>query len=127
MFEKLEIMLKRFEELTELIADPDIIADQAKWQKLVKEHSQMSDTIELYKKYLALQKNIEECKEIIDDGRDEEMSALAKEELVRANKEVEQTVRDLKVSMLPVDPNDDNNVIVEVRAGAGGEIGRAHV
>lgn len=123
MFEKLEIMLKRFKELTDLIADPDIIADQAKWQKLVKEHSQMSDTIDLYKKYLALQKNIEECKEIIDDGSDEEMSALAKEELVRANKEVEQTVRDLKVSMLPVDPNDDNNVIVEVRAGAGGEEG----
>ena len=123
MFEKLEIMLKRFEELTDMIADPDIIADQAKWQKLVKEHSQMSDTIELYKKYLALKKSIEECKEIIDDGSDEEMTALAKEELNDAHKQTEQVIRDLKVSMLPVDPNDDNNVIVEVRAGAGGEEG----
>ena len=60
MFEKLEWMLKRFEELTALISDPDVIADRDKWQQLVKEHSQMQGTIELYKKYLDLQKNIEE-------------------------------------------------------------------
>lgn len=123
MFEKLEWMMKRFEELTKLIADPEVIADQEKWQKLVKEHSQMEGTIELYKKYLAVQKNIEECKEIIDDGSDEEMTALAKEELHQAQKESEELVHELKVSLLPVDPNDDNNVIVEVRAGAGGEEG----
>jgi len=123
MFEKLELMLKKFEELTEQIADPEVIADQSRWQKLVKEHSQMSGTIELYKKYLALEDSVKECKEIIDEGVDEEMCALAKEELAQANKDIEQTVKDLKVSMLPVDPNDDNNVIVEVRAGAGGEEG----
>ncbi len=123
MFEKLEWMLKRFEELTALISDPDVIADRDKWQQLVKEHSQMQGTIELYKKYLDLQKNIEECKEIISDGSDEDMTQLAKEELHSAQKESENLVHELKVSLLPVDPNDDNNVIVEVRAGAGGEEG----
>lgn len=123
MFEKLEIMLKRFEELTDLIAAPEIIADQEQWQKLVKEHSQMTHTIELYKQYLAVQKNISECKDIIDDGSDSEMVALAKEELHQAQKDSEQLVQDLKISLLPVDPNDDNNVIVEVRAGAGGDEG----
>lgn len=123
MFEKLERMLKRFEELTALISDPDVIADRDKWQQLVKEHSQMQGTIELYKKYLELQKNIEECKEIISDGSDEDMTQLAKEELHSAQKESENLVHELKVSLLPVDPNDDNNVIVEVRAGAGGEEG----
>ena len=123
MFEKLEWMLKRFEELTALISDPDAIADRDKWQQLVKEHSQMQGTIELYKKYLDLQKNIEECKEIINDGSDEDMTQLAKEELHSAQKESENLVHELKVSLLPVDPNDDNNVIVEVRAGAGGEEG----
>ena len=123
MFEKLEWMLKRFEELTALISDPDVIADRDKWQQLVKEHSQMQGTIELYKKYLDLQKNIEECKEIINDGSDEDMTQLAKEELHSAQKESENLVHELKVSLLPVDPNDDNNVIVEVRAGAGGEEG----
>lgn len=123
MFEKLEWMLKRFEELTALISDPDVIADRDKWQQLVKEHSQMQGTIELYKKYLELQKNIEECKEIISDGSDEDMTQLAKEELHSAQKESEKLVHELKVSLLPVDPNDDNNVIVEVRAGAGGEEG----
>lgn len=123
MFEKLEWMLKRFEELTALISDPDVIADRDKWQQLVKEHSQMQGTIELYKKYLELQNNIEECKEIISDGSDEDMTQLAKEELHSAQKESENLVHELKVSLLPVDPNDDNNVIVEVRAGAGGEEG----
>ena len=123
MFEKLEWMLKRFEELTALISDPDVIADRDKWQQLVKEHSQMQGTIELYKKYLELQKNIEECKEIISEGSDEDMTQLAKEELHSAQKESENLVHELKVSLLPVDPNDDNNVIVEVRAGAGGEEG----
>lgn len=123
MFEKLEWMLKRFEELTAFISDPDVIADRDKWQQLVKEHSQMQGTIELYKKYLELQKNIEECKEIISDGSDEDMTQLAKEELHSAQKESENLVHELKVSLLPVDPNDDNNVIVEVRAGAGGEEG----
>ena len=123
MFEKLELMLKKFEELTELIANPEVIADQERWQKLVKEHSQMSGAIELYKKYLALQDSIKECKEIIDDGSDVEMMALAKEELNQAKKDEEQIIQDLKIALLPVDPNDDNNVIVEVRAGAGGEEG----
>ena len=99
MFEKLELMLKKFEELTELIADPEVIADQERWQKLVKEHSQMTPAIELYKKYLALQDSINECKEIIDDGSDADMTALAKDELNQAKKDEEQVVQDLKIEI----------------------------
>ncbi|MGN0771309.1 MAG: peptide chain release factor 1 [Christensenellales bacterium] len=121
MFERLKKMLERYEELTTLISDPAIIADQAKWQKLCKEHSDLTRPVELYKKYLALMAMIDECKEIIDDGSDKEMVALAKEELSQAHKEVEQLTGEIKIALLPVDPNDDKNVIIEVRAGAGGE------
>ena len=121
MFERLKKMLERFEELTQLISDPAIIADQARWQKLCKEHSDLTRPVELYKKYLALTATIEECKEIIDDGSDKEMVMLAKEELSQANKDVEALIGEIKIALLPVDPNDDKNVIIEVRAGAGGE------
>ena len=121
MFERLKKMLERFEELTQLISDPTIIADQARWQKLCKEHSDLTRPVELYKKYLALTATIEECTEIIDDGSDRDMVMLAKEELSQANKDVEALIGEIKIALLPVDPNDDKNVIIEVRAGAGGE------
>ena len=121
MFERLKKMLERFEELTQLISDPTIIADQARWQKLCKEHSDLTRPVELYKKYLALTATIEECKEIIDDGSDKDMVMLAKEELSQANKDVEALIGEIKIALLPVDPNDDKNVIVEIRGGAGGE------
>ena len=121
MFERLKKMLERFEELTQLISDPTIIADQARLQKLCKEHSDLTRPVELYKKYLALTATIEECKEIIDDGSDRDMVMLAKEELSQANKDVEALIGEIKIALLPVDPNDDKNVIIEVRAGAGGE------
>ncbi len=121
MFERLKLMLARYEELALLIGDPQVIADQARWQKLVKEHSDMEDAVNLYKQYLSVESNIKECLEIIDDNSDKEMVALAREELGGAHKDKERLIEELKIALLPIDPNDDKNVIVEVRAGAGGE------
>lgn len=121
MLERLEQMLKRFEELTQLVGDSDIISDQKKWQKLVKERASMEQAIELYRQYLALQQNITDCKEIIDDGQDKEMVVLAKEELSKDVKRREELIEEIKIALLPIDPNDDKNVIIEIRGGAGGE------
>lgn len=121
MFDKLEAMKKRFDELTEKISDPSVIADTANWQKLVKERSQLEETVALYAEYKAVENNIAECREIIDDGSDKEMVALAKEELAGAQKKKEDLTEQLKIALLPKDPDDDKNVIIEIRAGAGGD------
>ncbi len=121
MFEKLQKMLERFKELENLIGDSSVIADQERWQKLVKEHSGLEKPVSLYQEYLKVLSDIEECEEIINTYDDKEMVALAKDEHNFALKEKERLVSDLKVALLPVDPNDDKNVIVEVRPAAGGD------
>ena len=121
MFDKLEKMLARFKELEELIGDSNVIADQERWQKLVKEHSSMEKSISLYLQYKKIVSDIEECEEIISSGEDKEMTLLAKEEHSFAMKEKERLTDELKIALLPVDPNDDKNVIVEVRPAAGGD------
>lgn len=121
MFEKLEGMKKKFEELTEEISNPAVIADTAKWQKLVKERSAMEEPVALYETYTANEATISECREIIDDGSDKEMVALAKEELSVALKNRDEISEELKIALLPKDPDDDKNVIIEIRAGAGGD------
>lgn len=121
MFDKLENMKKRFDELTEKISDPSVIADTATWQKLVKERSGLEEPVNLYGEYQANETTISECREIIDDGSDKEMVALAKEELSSAQKKKEELTEQIKIALLPKDPDDDKNVIVEIRAGAGGD------
>ncbi len=121
MFDKLENMKKRFDELTEKISDPSVIADTATWQKLVKERSGLEEPVNLYGEYQANESTISECREIIDDGSDKEMVALAKEELSSAQKKKEELTEQIKIALLPKDPDDDKNVIVEIRAGAGGD------
>lgn len=121
MLERLKNMLIRFEQLTELIGNPEIIADQSKWKLLVKEHSSMQEAMELYNEYLTNERLLEECLEIINDNSDKDMVAFAREELTLAHKKKEELTQKLKVALLPVDPNDDKNVIVEIRAGAGGD------
>lgn len=121
MFEKLVNMKKRFDELTAKIADPAVIADTAAWQKLVKERSSLEEPVTLYGEYTANEDNIAECRSIIDDGSDKEMVALAKEELSAAQKKKEELTEQLKIALLPKDPDDDKNVIIEIRAGAGGD------
>lgn len=121
MFERLETMKSRYYELEKLIGDPAIIANQKEWQKLVKEHSSLEKAVVMYEKYLKNEESILECQEIIDDGSDKEMTALAKEELTANHKLRDDLITELKVALIPVDPNDDNNVIIEVRPAAGGD------
>lgn len=121
MFERLETMKSRYYELEKLIGDPNIIANQKEWQKLVKEHSSLEKAVLMYEKYQKNEESILECQEMIDDGSDKEMVALAKEELSANHKLRDELISELKVALIPVDPNDDNNVIIEVRPAAGGD------
>lgn len=121
MFEKLELMKKRYYELEELIGKAEIIADQERWQKLVKEHSSLESVVRLYEEYMKNEATIKECLEILDDGSDKDMVTLAKEELNFAQKEKERLNEEVKLALLPKDPNDDKNIIIEIRGCAGGD------
>ena len=120
MFDKLEHILKRYEELNTKISDPDVIKDNMTWRKYMKEHSDLTPIIESYIEYKKNEKEIEEAKEIMSSN-DADMKELAKmesEELTEKNEEIKETLKKL---LLPKDQNDDRNVIVEIRAGAGGD------
>lgn len=121
MFEKLLAMKARFEELTTLIGDPTVIADRTRWQKLVKEHSSLEPIVQKFEEYTAESAQAEECKQILAEESDTELLQLAKEELAEHATHLEELTEELKVMLLPKDPNDDKNVIVEIRAGTGGE------
>lgn len=121
MFERLETMKSRYYELEKLIGDPAVISNQKEWQKLVKEHSSLEKAVVMYEKYLKNEESILECQEMIDDVSDKEMATLAKEELSANYKLRDELISELKVALIPVDPNDDNNVIIEVRPAAGGD------
>ncbi|MCT4585585.1 MAG: peptide chain release factor 1 [Peptostreptococcaceae bacterium] len=121
MFEKLDFIEEKYKDLSEKIADPEIIADQAKWQKLIKEHAEVEPIVNKYREYKRVIDGIKESKEILELEDDEEMRELAKMELSELESEKPQIEDDLKLLLIPKDPNDAKNVIVEVRAGAGGD------
>jgi len=118
MFEKLETVEKRYEELTVKISDPEIIANNNEWRKLVKEHSSMEDVVLKYREYKQVQRNMEEAKEMMED---KEMKELAEEEYYSSKDRLVEIEEELKILLIPKDPNDDNDVICEIRGGAGGE------
>lgn len=120
MFEKLKLMKERFAYLTDEISKPEVIADRELWQKLVKEHSDLETVIEKYDEYLAAEKSFEEAKELLSSG-DDELKELAKAEFEEYKEKTERLTGELKILLLPKDPNDGKNVVIEVRAGAGGE------
>ena len=119
--EKLEGIRKKYDELTELIVKPEIIADNKEWTKLVKERSESEPVAETYDRLKSLDKEIAELKEMAADGSDRELAELAEAELAEKKAEKEKTEGELKILLLPVDPNDEKNVIIEIRAGAGGD------
>lgn len=119
--EKLEGIRKKYDELTELIVKPEIIADNKEWTKLVKERSEIEPVAETYDRLKSLDKEIAELKEMAADGSDRELAELAEAELAEKKTEKEKTEGELKILLLPVDPNDEKNVIIEIRAGAGGD------
>ena len=121
MFDRLEDLVRRYEEVMNLLAEPDVANDNARFRALMKEQSDLAPIVEAYKAYASHKQNIEDSLALLDEGTDEEMKELAKEELNESKAEVERLEQELKILLLPKDPNDDKNVIVEIRAGAGGE------
>ncbi len=118
MFEKLEAVEKRYDELTTQISDPAIIANNNEWRKLIKEHSSMEDVVVKYKEYKQIENNMNEAKEMMEDP---EMKELAEEEYYNSKEKLSKIEEELKLLLIPKDPNDDKSVICEIRGGAGGE------
>lgn len=118
MFEKLEAVEKRYEELTKLIADPEIIANQAEWQKLMKEHANIEDIVLKFREYKKVKGAMEEAEELMQDP---EMKELAEAEYYEAKESLPKIEEELKILLIPKDPDDDKNIMCEIRAGAGGE------
>lgn len=121
MFDKLAFIEDKFESLGHKISDPEVIADQKTWMKLSKEYAEITPIVEKYRLYKDALEGIEESKEIIADGDDPEFVEMAKMELSELEEQVELLAEELKILLLPKDPNDDSNIIVELRAGAGGD------
>ena len=121
MFDKLEDIVLRLEEVLNQLQEPDVANDQNRFRKLMKEQAELTPIVEAYKEYKTCKQNIEDSLELLNEESDEEMRELAKEELNESKARVEELENELKILLLPKDPNDDKNVIVEIRAGAGGD------
>lgn len=121
MFDRLEDILIHFEELLQELNNPSVVEDQVKFRRLMKEQTELSPVVDAYKEYKQAKQDVEDSLTILDEESDEEMRELAKEEMADAKRRIEEMERKLKILLLPRDPNDDKNVIVEIRAGAGGD------
>ena len=121
MFDKLGVLEEKFEDLNMRVSDPEIISDQSTWQKLMKEVSDLEPIVSKYREYKQTKEDMEAAKEILETSSDEEFRELAKMELSEKEADMENIQSELKILMLPKDPNDDKNVIVEIRGGAGGD------
>lgn len=121
MFDKLEDLLVRLEEILSELNEPGVANDPARFQKLMKEQSELQPIVDAYKEYKACQQTVEESLMMLDEESDEEMREMLKEELADAKSRIEELETKLKILLLPKDPNDSKNVIVEIRAGAGGD------
>ena len=121
MFEKLDGIVERYSEIMEQLNDPNVVNNQENFRKLMKEQSDLAPIVELYQQYKQAKKTIEESLSILDEESDEEMRELAKEELNEAKASIPEMEEKLKILLLPKDENDDKNVVVEIRGGAGGD------
>src|ERR1700735_4160879 len=121
MFERLDQIEARYEELTQGLLSPDIVNDSAKYQKTAKAHSEIALVVEKYREYKDLTRGIAESKAMLADEKDPEMRAYAQEELNQLEPRVGTIEEELKVLLLPKDPNDEKNIILEIRAGTGGD------
>ena len=118
MFDKLDAVEKRYEELTKMISDPEIIANQSEWQKLMKEHASIEDVALKYREYKKVKNDMDEAKEMMED---KELKELAEADYYANKEKLPKLEEELKVLLIPKDPDDDKNIICEIRAGAGGE------
>lgn len=121
MLDKLAGLEQRYDELEKMIADPEIIADTGKWQQLVKSHSELTDVVTVYREYKKVVEGVRDAREMLEDKLDPEMREMVEQELSDLTEKKESLENRLKVLLLPKDPNDDKNVLVEIRAGTGGE------
>ncbi|WP_455715398.1 peptide chain release factor 1 [Anaerosporobacter sp.] len=121
MFDKLEELVSRFQEIMDELNEPGVTNDQARFRKLMKDQADLAPIVDKFKEYKETKQGIEDSLHILDEESDEEMRELAKEELAECKSRVEEIENELKILLLPKDPNDDKNVIVEIRAGAGGD------
>ena len=121
MFDKLEDILRRYEDITMELNDPSVIADQERFRKLMKEQKALEPLIECYTRYKKCKETVEESLQMLEGESDPEMKEMLREELAEAKDRIPELEEELKILLLPKDPNDDKNVIVEIRAGVGGD------
>ena len=121
MFDRLEDLVKRLEEVMEELSEPDVVNDQTRFRNLMKEQNELTPIVEKYNEYKDAKQTIEDSVEMLEAENDEEMREMLKEELSDAKAAEARCEEELKILLLPKDPNDDKNVIVEIRAGAGGD------
>ncbi|WP_298585825.1 peptide chain release factor 1 [uncultured Selenomonas sp.] len=121
MLDKLHAVEEKYRELESLISDPAVLADMPKWQKLSREHAQLAPVVEKYREYKKVREGLAEAKAIFDDNPDADMRRLAEDEIAELRPRLETLERELPILLLPKDPNDAKNVIVEIRGGVGGE------
>ena len=121
MFDKLEDLELRYQEILNELSEPGVLDDQSRYRKLMKEQTDLGPIVEKYKEYKVAKKGIDDSLSLLEEESDEEMREMAKEELSECKQSLEVIEKELQILLLPKDPNDDKNVIVEIRAGAGGD------
>ena len=121
MFDKLDDLVRRFEEIMNELAEPGVTDNQQRFRALMKEQSDLTPLVDAYKEYKKCKQDVEDSLLMLDEESDEDMREMLKEELSSSKKRIEELEQELKILLLPKDPNDDKNVIVEIRAGAGGD------
>lgn len=121
MFDKLESIEQKYEELALHLSDPEVLSDTSKYTKLAKQHRELEEIVTKFRQYKAVKNNLQQAKQLLEETSDPEMRELALEEYSSAEQELERVEAELKLLLLPKDPNDDKNVLLEVRAGTGGD------
>lgn len=121
MFDRLESVAEKFRNLESDLSNPDLLANQKEYQKVVKEHSEIAPIVEAYQRYKEIKQQILESQELLEQEEDPEMRELIRDEILQLKKDQEETEHALRIMLSPKDPNDDKNVILEIRAGTGGE------
>ena len=122
LVDKLQVIEDKFMDLEQRISDPEIIARQQEWQKLTRQHASLTDTVETFRTYKKVLSGLDEAMEVLEDkSLDEDFRAMAQEELKEFKEQREELEGKLHILLLPKDPNDDKNIIIEIRGGAGGD------
>ena len=121
MYDKLDAIVLRYEDINRELASPGVLSDQARFRRLMKEQSDLTPLVETYTRFRSVSDNLEEFRMLLEEEDDEEMRELAREEISSSKKELDSLQEQLKILLIPKDPNDEKNVIVEIRAGAGGD------